>query len=573
MIQTFIKSTMAIIVLSTLVSACGGGGSSDSENAVTPNIPNAVIPDTPTIPVVSEGSTTFSGVVTYTSYSLNPSTGIDYNSEEQIAVSGVVIQLQDLSGNILDSSNTASDGSYLLSADITGVARIVVRAELGESDNVNTRVIDNTNNDAIYSLFTDVTIDSAAMVLNLNAGSGWDGTSYSGIRAAAPFSILDVINQAQALVKSVDSDVTFPFLTVNWSTENNTSSGNLNDGDIGTSFYSNNELFILGDENSDTDEYDKAVVAHEWGHYFEDNFSRSDSIGGPHSLADLLHPSVSWSEGFATAIAAMILNTPSYIDTSGTMQGRAFELNAENDRFNNRIITTLGDDRPRVDGYYSEQSVTQIVYDVFDDGSVNSTSADDDDVALGFLPIYEVLTNGVRDTRSFTSIFAFLHYIRIESSNDINGINTIGNNENIDMVDITEFDDPNDTVLVPVYTDISAGSTITIDGRSDTLQTFDTYGEATSFDAGNKLLNQRFFRATAGNAGCYTVAVTPVSPTSTADVRLKFIDRIAADSSFTGSELLRSNRSAGEVFTFSVDAFVNNAFFSVSFQSTPRACS
>ena len=82
------------------------------------------------------------------------------------------------------------------------------------------------------------------------------------------FSILDVIYQAQQLMLSVDNSVDFPLLTVNWSTLNSSADGNISDGDIGTSFYLDNNLYILGRANADTDEYDKAVIAHEWGHYF-----------------------------------------------------------------------------------------------------------------------------------------------------------------------------------------------------------------------------------------------------------------------------------------------------------------
>jgi hypothetical protein len=46
-------------------------------------------------------------------------------------------------------------------------------------------------------------------------------------------------------------------------------------------YYTDGGLFIYGDEDLDTDEYDDHVL-HEWGHHYEDKFSRSDSIGGEH---------------------------------------------------------------------------------------------------------------------------------------------------------------------------------------------------------------------------------------------------------------------------------------------------
>ena len=564
MINTFIKTTLFMSIISALA-ACGGGGGSSSSDDV--NVQNPVDEI-----VAFSGSASFNGVVTYTDYPVSVSTGIDYANETLAPVRGVVVQLQDSSGNVLDTSATDTNGAYALSGDINnGSARIVVRAEISDNNSVNTQVIDNTNDNALYALFSDVNVTSNIVVQNLNAPSGWDGTAYSEERASGPFSILDVVYQAQTLVKTADSDVTFPPLTINWSPNNTTAIGDLSDGDIGTSFYSNNQLFILGGENSDTDEYDKAVVAHEWGHYFEDNFSRSDSLGGPHTRFDILNPTVSWSEGFATALAGMILDDPLYIDTSGNGQASAFLIDAEADTDNDRLFSTLGTG-PRIDGYYSEMSVTEIVYDMYDDGSLNFGNADDDNVALGFVPIYNVLTNDISETEAFTSLFAFLHYIRLESPNSVDDINAIGNNENIDMVNITEFDNPVDTALVPIYTNINVGETLTVDGNSFPLQTSNVYGGTTSLDAGNKLLNQRFFRATADVTGCYTTTVTPVSPTAIADVRLVFTNQRAANRSFTSAEAAALTREAGEIFTFNVDAFIDNAFFTVSVELTPNVC-
>jgi hypothetical protein len=86
-------------------------------------------------------------------------------------------------------------------------------------------------------------------------------------------------------------------------------------------------LYILGLEDSDTDEYDDHVVAHEFGHYLEDQLYRSDSIGGSHSLADLLDPRVAFGEGFGNAISGMTFNNPLYIDTAGVDQASGFSVN------------------------------------------------------------------------------------------------------------------------------------------------------------------------------------------------------------------------------------------------------
>ena len=62
---------------------------------------------------------------------------------------------------------------------------------------------------------------------------------------------------------------------------------------------------VLGEEDVDTDEYDRDILAHEWAHYFEDRVARTDSIAGGHSPADLLDLRVAFSEGWGNSFAAM----------------------------------------------------------------------------------------------------------------------------------------------------------------------------------------------------------------------------------------------------------------------------
>ncbi|MFQ3323409.1 MAG: hypothetical protein ACI90U_001229 [Pseudomonadales bacterium] len=532
-----------------VLAGCGGGGGGSGASEFIASAGDAA------------GDTiTFSGTVTYTDYSVNLA-GIDYDSEQRKPVRGAVIQLLNSAGTELASSNTNSDGSYSLSGSVSGTVRILVRAELGSPGNINTRVVDNTRGQALYTLFAEVNVEGSRVIQNLNAGSGWGGSSYTGTRSAGPFSILDVIYQAQKFVLSVDSSADFPLLTVNWSTLNSSADGNVSDGDIGTSFYQSDNIFLLGNANADTDEYDKGIIAHEWGHYFDDNFSRLDSPGGRRSQGDILHPSLAWAEGFSTALAAMILNNPLYIDTVGFGQSFASVTNVEQDSVSD-TATFSGSVTPLLDGYYSENSVMELVYDVFDGGP-----ADDDTIALGFAPIYQVLTGGLRTTKAFTSLFPFLHYIKQQAPANSAGIDALFLNENIDVANANEFDDPSDISLPPMYTEVAAETTVAFDINFYQLQTSDDYGFANITNEGNKLLNQRFFKATAAAAACYTVTAIPVTPTVSADLLLTFSDGLKVDRFFIRPEARDIILSASEVVTFNVGAFSNNAHFNISFIS------
>src|SRR5260364_235899 len=74
-----------------------------------------------------------------------------------------------------------------------------------------------------------------------------------------------------------------------WSTDNRPTDGDKAIGEIGTSHVAGGkEMYILGKEDVDIDEYDEGVMLHEWGHYFEHFAGRADSIGGSHGGGDNL---------------------------------------------------------------------------------------------------------------------------------------------------------------------------------------------------------------------------------------------------------------------------------------------
>ena len=214
----------------------------------------------------------------------------------------------------------------------------------------NVKVIDNTNQNAVYELTGDLLSSGVSDSIRvLTAQSGWGGSSYTSTRAAAPFAMLAPTYVAIQKMIADDPDAVFPEMKYNWSINNRAVSGNDSAGDIGTSSYKGNgNVYILGDEDSDTDEYDDHVVVHEWGHYFEDQMSRSDSIGGPHSGGQKLDMRVAMGEGFGNALSGMVTDDPFYRDSSGYGQSQGFSINVDsNDNT----------------GWYDERTTAGVLYD------------------------------------------------------------------------------------------------------------------------------------------------------------------------------------------------------------------
>jgi hypothetical protein len=305
------------------------------------------------------------------------------------------------------------------------------------------------------------------------------------------------------LVLATEPTAVFPPLDAFWSIDNTTAMGTTEDGGIGTSYYNSNpdggtpnpSLFLLGDADEDTEEFDDHVVLHEWGHYFEDNFSRSDSIGGQHGLGDSLDPRVAFGEGFATALAAIGLDDPQYCDTGIPGAASGFGIDAENGN--------LG-----IQGWFNELSVVTLLYDLYD------TNVDGTDTSsIGFEPILATMLGPQASTAAFTSIFSFAASLRpmlgtpeqlfLDSQltrEDIStaGLDIWGNNETNQP--------PGARDVLPVYTDFIANGGVTnICTNSD----FDRPDRT-----GNKLAEHRFLRLTVPVSDTYDVLVqtTTITP-------------------------------------------------------------
>jgi len=251
-----------------------------------------------------------------------------------------------------------------------------------------------------------------------------------------------------------------------------------------------NSLFLLGKADSDTEEFDDHVIVHEWGHYFEDAFSRSDSVGGQHGFGDRLDMRVAFGEGWATALAGIALENPQYCDTQGQSQASGFEIDAE-------------EDSPGVRGWFNEFSVMALIYDLWDDSPTELTRGDIG--SIGFQPIFDTMTGPQRTTASHTSVFSFLSHLvdvdpdamapvgELRTYHDINGTGIYGAGE-------TNDSDPNGSPedVLPVYTEIMPnGTPVNICSNRQ----FD------SNVAGNRLSEFRFLRMTVTVPSRYTFDV------------------------------------------------------------------
>jgi hypothetical protein len=346
-------------------------------------------------PAIPSGAPfTISGTVTYDFVPAvyDPRTasgGLDFAHSELRPVREAVVEIRQC-GNVLSTTSTDAAGHYTATfvPGAIGDVGVYVLARIASPPLV---VQDNWSG-ATWAVAQPIT--SSSPTLDVHATHGWTGSGYGPSRIAAPFAILDTVYTASRRLLDLPRAVAFQNapLALNWSPLNTPDA-------IGTTFYDSRvrQIFLLGAEGIDTDEFDREVIAHEWGHYFEDSFSRSDSPGGQHGLGDELDPRLAFGEGFASAFAAMLLEQPTYADTYwGYSSMDAFGWDVES-----RPVPT--DDR--APSTFSELSVVRAMWDLYDSGTNEPAT---DDAALGLAPIFDALVGPERSTRALTTMASFV---------------------------------------------------------------------------------------------------------------------------------------------------------------------
>lgn len=424
------------------------------------------------------------------------SNGLDYASIVVTPARNVLVEVVEAAtDSVLANAETDDAGDY--SADIAMNTNIYVRARV-ESVRAgtpawNVRVVDNTQGDALYVLESaDVNTGVANLTQDLHAASGWDGSNYSSTRAAAPFAVLDGITTAMNAVLAADPTLQIPNLTLKWSPDNRAACCDESMGEIGNTFFrrtaaGDREILLLGNEDTDTDEYDTHVVVHEWGHFFEDAFARADTVGGPHSAGDRLDPRVAYSEGFGYAFAGIALDDPVTRDSLGFDQASGFQIDVES---NNNLNP----------GWFSEGSAQSIIYDV-----VDTVSDGLDTVSLGFSPLYTLLTGDLKDSVPPITLFSFVALLKQQNPGIATDIDAIVNDQGIDSNAIDEYangethDEGRGADVLPVYSTLTVGAPAT---------TVCSLGGPSDFGTFNKLSVRRFLRLDIATAGNYVITAS-----------------------------------------------------------------
>jgi hypothetical protein len=252
---------------------------------------------------------------------------------------------------------------------------------------------------------------------DLHAATGWANGDYSAPRAAAPFAVLDTVCKAMDAVLTAKGTAKFGQLVLFWS-DKNTDDKNLTaaQGNIGGTHFdpSSSAIYLRGDADVNSDEFDEMVIAHEFGHFITHVFSRSDSIGGRHYLTDNVDPRLAFDEGWATAFAGLVLSNSQYRDSLAPGGDFHFDI--------------VGSNASYPVGWYAEASLQRALFVI---GANN----------VGLAGLLQTFAGNYKNTAALASIFSYASQLKNEQPAFANSIAGVLDAEAINGANIQPFAD------------------------------------------------------------------------------------------------------------------------------------
>jgi hypothetical protein len=282
--------------------------------------------------------------------------GLDIEQTSLLPIRNARIEVIDSnSRQVISKSDSDSNGEFVVAVP-PEATDLVIRV-VSRLSSFDLKVEDNTNNNQFYFILSSA-IDMRERPASVQLV---DTTRKSGA-----FNILEQIQRSNDFVQAADPlFAPIPF-TIFWSERNQKKFGNLKDGLVGTTHFSltDSTAYVLGDRNTDSDEFDDSVLIHEYAHMLATKFSRDDSIGGWHQLGDNLDPRVAWSEGWANFFSAAVRNDSIYRDSKGPGGVNVMRFDVDE---NYPAASAIG--------YGSETTVQALLWDFYDDKSEPGDSA------------------------------------------------------------------------------------------------------------------------------------------------------------------------------------------------------
>ncbi len=277
-------------------------------------------------------------------------------------------------GSVIQCGETGIDGTFTFTVPSNGqVFRLQVRSR-ADNNIYKASILRSPESNQIYHV-------EAAFTASANQSITVTAPATAGLVGGA-FNILDQIHSYNDRLRTLTAGCTgctaftvAPKVSVYW--ERGFNPGSYYQGSPVASFYikGTSRLFILGGVNgdvnfTDTDHFDNSIIAHEYFHFLEDNYSVSDSPGGSHNGNQLLDPRLAWSEGVAQFFQAVMTNISRVIDTVGNNNGASSVIVDYSVELSENDIPIRSNE-----GEFREFSIARLLWDSYDDTVGEAQSA------------------------------------------------------------------------------------------------------------------------------------------------------------------------------------------------------
>ncbi len=306
-------------------------------------------------------------------------TGLNMAGIVQLPIRGCFVGLEDQTntGVWYSSSFTSATGTYSLPSPQNRNVKLYIYA-LSSSSAGSITVVDRASGATPKAIWAIATPNIAVTTVNVTA-SDWNVPDSTRINGA--FNIANVVYGIQQTILGVAPSSIFGDATIEMSTSFY----------AGTSYFQGSTGYIKGHRPINSDDFDDAVIAHEYSHFLQTQFSRSDNLGGSHSPDQIIDPRVAFAEGMATFLGQMFLASPLYIDTSAA--GVELLFDAESSPTANQ-------------GYWNEVSILKLLWDCAD-----ATNESGDSLTLPFSAFWTVFTQDMF-AHSFVYLIDFIDSLR-----------------------------------------------------------------------------------------------------------------------------------------------------------------
>jgi hypothetical protein len=376
----FFRWSLSLFLCSTfLLLGCSKGfknSSSTVSRGVSPEEPACITNYPITTPVTLTGTAQFQARQVTTSGLLGPGTNqpIRFAEVQVVDVAGATVQCgaTDATGALVATDLT----SPLRIPRIAGSYRVKVNSR-ATNTKINVSVLSNPYDNFYYTVAETISVADSDTTKAVTIPVA----SYTGTLEGGAFNLLDQIYLANEYLRNNSSCPTTeagcavftvaPKIKTFWAPGVDPGTTYLGLTYAISAFLPSSDdnfkgLYILGGKNGDsdcfdTDHFDNSVILHEYGHFLESAYSKSDSPGGSHNGNAVIDPRLAWSEGWANFFQAAVSGSPYYQDTnknSACSSGTSLQVNlALFEKTNYQDVPTVANE-----GIYREASISRSLW-------------------------------------------------------------------------------------------------------------------------------------------------------------------------------------------------------------------